>query len=299
MTISRQNLTIIIVAFKSEKIIHQCLKSLPDEIQILIIDNSTDKAFKEKIEKIYKNVKCILAPKNLGMGAGNNLGLRNINTDYALILNPDVTLENNTIDEIIIASKKLVSFALLAPISSNKKYPNYRLYPNQESDFEDLKPFKVVSIDGYAMVLNFKRLNKLKQFYDAKYFDENFFMYLENDDLCKRLLELNENIYIIPKSKIHHFGGKAVDARYEYQIEMSRNWHWLWSKFYFQKKHFGFFSALIDGLPSFISALFKFIFYFFINKRKKDIYFHRMSGYMNALIGNASYFRPKINDQES
>ena len=50
------------------------------------------------------------------------------------------------------------------------------------------------------MLINLKRLNQINNFY---YFDENFFMYLENDDLCKRLNNKNENIYIIPKSKIN------------------------------------------------------------------------------------------------
>ena len=42
------------------------------------------------------------------------------------------------------------------------------------------------------------------------FFDENIFMYLENNDLCKRTIENNENVYIIPKSQIVHFGAKAV-----------------------------------------------------------------------------------------
>ena len=106
MTISRQNLSIIIVTFKSEKVIHKCIQSIPQEIKIVVIDNSTNKVFKENIENDYKNVKCILAPKNLGMGSGNNLGLKNITTDYAFILNPDVVLHTNTIDEIINVLKR-------------------------------------------------------------------------------------------------------------------------------------------------------------------------------------------------
>ena len=108
MTISRQNISIIIVTFKSEKVIHQCIKSIPKDFKIIIVDNSSDKNFKEKIEKIYQNVRCILSPDNLGMGAGNNLGLKNIKTDFAFVINPDVILESDTIDEIIHASNKTV-----------------------------------------------------------------------------------------------------------------------------------------------------------------------------------------------
>ena len=48
---------------------------------------------KKNLEKKYENVKCILSSKNIGMGAGNNIGIKNINKDFALILNPDVVLE--------------------------------------------------------------------------------------------------------------------------------------------------------------------------------------------------------------
>ena len=68
-------------------------------------------------------------------------------------------------------------------------------------------------------------------------------MYLENDDLCKRLIDCGENIYAVPNSKIKHLGAKSVDEKYKYEIELSRNWHWVWSKFYYNKKHFFFLSS--------------------------------------------------------
>ena len=61
MSISRQNLSIVIVAFKSEKVIHQCILSINDEIKIVVIDNSSNKDFKKEIEKKYNNVKCYLS----------------------------------------------------------------------------------------------------------------------------------------------------------------------------------------------------------------------------------------------
>ena len=64
MSISRQNLTVIIVTFKSEKVIHDCIQSIDSEIKILIIDNSNSKIFKENLEKKYENVSCILSEKN-------------------------------------------------------------------------------------------------------------------------------------------------------------------------------------------------------------------------------------------
>ena len=296
MSISRQNLTVIIVSFMSEKVIHNCINSIPKDIQILIVDNSNNRFFKNQIEKKYDNVRCILSENNIGMGAGNNYGLNEINTDYGFILNPDVVLRDNTIDEIIIASKKVDTFSIIAPIMEEENYPNFKL--SKKKNFKDLnyEPFKVDSVDGFAMLLNISRLNKLENFSNKKYFDENIFLYLENDDLCKRVSESGENIYVVPKSKIKHLGAKAVDEKYEYEIELSRNWHWVWSKFYFNKKHSGYLNAFIKVCPIFFSASFKMLLYFFINNRKKKIYFYRVLGFLNAALGKKSLYRPKIND---
>ena len=146
------------------------------------------------------------------------------------------------------------------------------------------------------MLLNLSRLKKLENFKD-EFFDENIFLYLENDDLCKRIIEHGESIYVVPKSKIKHLGAKAVDEKYEYEIELSRNWHWVWSKFYFNKKHYGYLNAFFKVCPIFISATFKMFFYFFINKRKKTIYLYRILGFLNAVVGKKSLYRPKINNQ--
>ena len=122
-------------------------------------------------------------------------------------------------------------------------------------------------------------------------------MYLENNDLCRRSRDKGDLIYIVPKSKINHLDAKAVDKKFEDEVEFSRNWHWIWSKFYFYKKHYGFFKALVEGFPRYCSSLIKFLFYFFINnKKKKKIYFNRASGFYNAYLGKNSWYRPNLDN---
>ena len=292
MSISRQNLSVIIVSFKSDHVIHRCINSIDKEIEIVVIDNSNNAKFKKNIEEQYKNVKCILSSKNIGMGAGNNIGIKSVNKDFALILNPDVTLEKDTINEIINASKLLNEFGVIAPISDKLKYPNYRFDKNENHKFERINPFKVETVDGYSMLLNLKRLKELDNF---NFFDENFFLYLENDDFCKRLRSKNENIYVVPKSKIHHLGGEAVDPKYEYEIELSRNWHWMWSKFYYNKKHYGYLKAVKSIFSNLLSAKIKFLFFLItLNSNKRKIYQMRLSGLLNSMIGKKSFYRPKL-----
>ena len=290
MSISGQNLTIVIVTLKSENIIDECIKSIDQNIPIIVVENSNNSEFKDKLESKYKNLKCVLSKSNLGMGAGNNIGINLSKTDYVFIINPDVKLKNNTLNEIYSASKKLPEFSIISPISTNENYPNYGNFNKIKKAEINKSPFKVDYVDGFAMILN------KKKFKDG-IFDENFFLYLENDDLCLRANKQGGSIYIIPEAKIDHSGAKTVDEKYRNEVELSRNWHWVWSKFYFNKKHFGLLKAIRENFLTFISAILKFLFYLIINNNfKKKIYFNRASGFYNALIGKSSWYRPNLND---
>ena len=292
MSISRQNLSIVIVTFKSDEVIHECIKSIDKDIKIMIIENSNNFQFKNELEAMYNNVSCVLTNDNLGMGAGNNIGIKKAATDFVLILNPDVILEESTINELIAASQDILNFAIIAPICSDIDHPNYKLFNDEKTTSKNKFHFKVRSIDGFAMLFNKKKLDKI---INKDYFDKNFFMYLENDDLCKRIVDAKEDIYVASNSKIKHLGGKAVNIRYKNEVELARNWHWIWSKFYFNKKHYGYTIAFFKGCPKFFSSLFKYIFYFLIrNKFKQRIYFNRASGFFNAATNKSSWYRSQF-----
>jgi len=222
------------------------------------------------------------------MGRANNIGIKFAETDYVFIINPDVILEKNTLNEIYENSKKIKKFSLLSPINSDLNFPNYK---GREINKNDYSPFQVDYIDGFSMLIN------KKNFINNIYFDENIFLYLENDDLCLRVTRQGGLVYIIPTSKVLHTGANTVDSKHKEEIELSRNWHWIWSKFYFNKKNFNFFTALKESLPTFISSIIKFLFYSLINKKfKRKVYFNRASGFYNALLGKTSWYRPNFND---
>jgi len=148
---------------------------------------------------------------------------------------------------------------------------------------------EVNEIKGFAMFLN------MEKFTSIGFFDENIFLYLEEIDLCKRVKNQDEKIYFDPSIKIKHLGGKSVDKIFSDQIEQTRNWHWMWSKIYFNKKYYGFFTSTISALSELTKSLAKCIFYLFtLNKKKTLIYYFRISGIVNSLIGKKSWYRPNI-----
>ena len=277
------DLTIVIVSFKSEDILHRCIKSIDKKYPIIVVENSIDKKLKLELEQKYLNVNCILPKENLGYGGGNNLGLSKVKTNYTLILNPDVILMENSIENFFITVSKFPNFGIIAPISANEKYDNF----NHEKDI-NIK--EVENVKGFAMFFNMKNLKK------SNFFDDNFFLYLEEIDLCRRVRLMDIKIFMDPSIKVEHFGGTSHISEINKPMELSRNWHWMWSSFYFNKKHYGYLFALIKIFPKFFSSLFKFIFYLIIfKKNKSDIYKYRLLGIINSVLLKKSWYRPFLN----
>jgi len=289
MSISRQNLSIVIVTLRSEKVIDRCISSINKDLPIIVVENSDNLEFKNYLESTYKNVKCILSKKNIGTGSGYNIGIKLAKTEYVYVINPDVVLEDSTLEEIFLASTKLSDFSILSPISSDIKYPNYSMTKERKNYEKNDSPFKVKYVDGFSMLLN---KNKFK---NDEYFDENFFMYWENNDICVRAINNGGSVFVIPKAKIKHFGASAVDPKFFNEVELSRNWHWMWSTFNYHRKYKGFFISLLIVLPKLLSAIVKILVYTLtFNHAKKKIYSQRLSGLINAIMGKTSWYRPKV-----
>ena len=164
------------------KKILNCLKSIDSKIKVIVIENSNNINFKNDIEKNFVNVKCILAGENLGYAKGNNLGLSKVKSQYALILNPDATLEENTIENFLKSANQLKDFAIIGPARQKE-------FSKEINEFQKDKIFETEYLKGFAMILN------LEQFTDIGFFDENFFIYLEEIDLCKRLRKENKKFF--------------------------------------------------------------------------------------------------------
>ena len=264
------DLTIIITCFQSDNKLKSCLGTIDKNIKVIVVENSNRNEFKNEIEHNYKNVRCVLTKENLGYAKGNNIGLKEVKTNYALILNPDTLLDKEAILNFFKFKEKTKEFAIVGPGKQGTEI----------SQVEYLK--------GYALFLN------LSEFNEIGYFDENFFMYLEDIDLCKRVRKKNKKIFINPNIKIYHKGASSHDEKINYSVELSRNWHWMWSKFYYNKKHFGIVFSVIKIFPNLLSALFKSLIFYFFNKRKSEIYLKRLSGILNSFLGKKSWYRPSL-----
>ena len=127
----KDNITFVIVTYESDKVIHDCLSSIPVSYPIIIIENSGKKNFQKEIEKKYPNVKCEIMEKNQGYTCGNNLGIKLSKTKLVFVLNPDVRLQKNTLEELEKVSNEIRNFAILAPtLKSNESKEGFGLTKN-------------------------------------------------------------------------------------------------------------------------------------------------------------------------
>ena len=273
-----RKLTIIINTFNSSDVIFRCLNSISPNYKVLVIENSNDIHFKKKLEEKYKNLKCYLTRQNLGYAKGNNFGLKLVKTKYALILNPDAVLKKDSLKKFFFFTKKIKDFSIVGP--SQKNLNNLK---NKK------KPYEANIVKGFAMFLNIPEFKKIG------FFDKNFFIYCEEIDLCKRLKDSNKKIFIDPSIQIRHLGGKSHNKSINIEMELSRNWHWLWSQFYFNQKHYGYYFSILKFTPKIVSTIFRILFYYLIfDYIRLKIYQQRLSGLYNSVIGRKSWFRPKV-----
>ena len=280
---SIKDITIVITSFKSDEIIKNCLNSIDKQCQVILVENSNDLELKKNVEQEFTNVECILTGKNFGYGKANNIGLKKVKTKYALILNPDATLHASALENFFKEIKQIPEFAIIGPLIQEKKDKNKKI------DSYSSSPILVKNVKGFAMFLN------MSEFQDIGFFDENFFFYFEEIDLCRRLINSRKKIYLIPSIKINHTGAKSHNVSINKAMELSRNWHWMWSTFNYHKKYKGFFISFLIVFPKLCSAVFKIILYLLLmNREKKEIYYHRCSGLINAIMGKSSWYRPKV-----
>ena len=290
------DLSVVIVTYKTNlAILEKCLSSIDPSVKIIIVENSSKFINEDQISNKYKNVSIFCSGENIGYGGGNNYGLQKVDTKYALILNPDIICEKNYFQNLKNYLNDELDFSIIgSQYIDNELYAPAGFFDSDLSlkDAEYIQNLNLSKVDwvvGCSMLLN------LKKFKSKFIFDENFFLFFEEFDLCKFLKKNGENVYSSSKLIVNHFGFKSsTDLTKEIDLIKLRNWHYMWSYFYYHKKNEGYLKALKVSFGKLLRSLFKTIlFTLILNKKKRVNYLYRFLGLLNSMIGNKSFFRIK------
>ena len=295
-----KNLTIVIVTYlTNKKTLLNCLNSINKEVKIIIVENSKNFKHKQFILSKFKNVKIFCTGKNLGYGGGNNYGLKQVETNYAFILNPDSVLDKLFFVNINKILNKKDFSVVGCSLKKDMTYVTGGFFDEKKNKIfkenllnNELNELTEVDwVTGNSMLLNLPNLK------DKKFFDENFFLYYEEFDLCFNLRKKEKKIYLSKLLKVDHIGFKSSELEnsdFHLEADKLRNWHWMWSVFYFHRKNFGYMSAIIKTIDKLFKSAFKTLLYFLIfDKKNKYKYFFRMHGLFSSMIGKSSFYRGK------
>jgi GT2 family glycosyltransferase/4-amino-4-deoxy-L-arabinose transferase-like glycosyltransferase len=262
-------ISILIVNYKVKEKLFRCIKSIYDskpktEFEIIVVDNDNESEIGNSLKKTFPKVVFIKSQKNLGYGGGNNLGAQSAKGEYLFIINPDTLVFKNTVDEIVSFFEKNKNVGIVSPMLVDKNSKPFHLQGTSEltplrgivclSFIERILPKNSISRKYWLKDWNHTKLREVEVcpgtafmisrnlFEQINGFDENFFLYFEEDDISKRVKELGYKIYILEKAKIFHEVGASTK-----QLDNSAK-VFAKSRFAYFKKHYGILNALLVEL---------------------------------------------------
>lgn len=280
-----KSLTIIIPSYRSKKLVIPHIIKFYKKFKIIVIENSNDESLKKILKKKFKNVDIYLK-NNVGFGRAVNLASKKVKTKFFFIINPDTKIYRNTLRNLLNAAKKIDEFGAIGPV-----------YVNQKKKYKKNAILETRKIIAAAMLVN------TKIFKNIKGFDENFFLYYEDDDFFEKCNSLNLKLYHITNAFITHKKTKTIRETLNvhsttFQNYEERNstlavggWHGQWSKFYFFKKHKGYLTALLKCLPNIILNLVQMLPYLFFKPSKAKYKYFKIEGFICSLLGMSSFKR--------
>ena len=259
--------SIILVNYNGSKFIYDCLKSIAFfmdrlDYEVIVVDNFSSDDSINVINENFPSFKLICSQENLGFGRASNLGVANSQGNYLLFLNTDTILIENTLEILCKYLEQNPNVGVVGPriIFQNGRYQlSYGNLPNLFvefidkvrcaldnrfhgllSTFYDRWPSNIQEVDWVTGACLIIRRDVFEQIGG---FDESFFMYFEDKDICKRVKELGYKVIYYPKTTIIHLLGSSSHG-----IRKSVNKYYRDSQSYYYQKHLGKFQANILNL---------------------------------------------------
>lgn len=230
--------TVIVVTFNSSHCLPALAKGLAQLPHVIIVDNASEDDTNVEVTSLLPNAKLLRNKCNLGFGAANNRALAVTETPYALLLNPDCLPTDGFMEKMLHAAARFPGAAIIAPHlirRSGEPEVSYRWPATHWKSYgpQADAPCCVGFVCGAVMLFNMAVMSKVG------FFDESFFLYYEDEDLCQRVFIQNKQIILTPDIEITHLSRGSVKGPNPLKSEFIRGYHHAQSKLIFETKHFG------------------------------------------------------------
>ena len=235
--VTLSQVTVIVVTFNSAHCLPALQTSLEKFEHIIVVDNGSDDGGVQLAQKYLPLARVLALPSNLGFGAANNRALALVTTPFALLLNPDCEITSDSVLGLLNTASIYPDAAVIAPqlLQANGQADiNYRwphlMWKSKGPGVQE-GPACVGFVCGAAMLF------RCSAFAQCGYFDEQFFLYYEDDDLCLRLFQAHLPMIVDPVHTALHKSRGSVRGKNPWRSEYLRGYHHAQSKLIFARKH--------------------------------------------------------------
>ena len=247
-------ITIIIVLYEEKtNLVFRCLENIKN-FKIIIVDNAGNISLKNKIKEKFKIFKYIVNKQNYGYTKAANQAIKQCDTEYVLMFQADGLISNKDILILLESHKKYANCFIASPTyyDEESKLSYSSGYLPEKNNTKD-----ILNLEGdvcVEAVLGSIVLFKKKDIFELGLFDENFFLYYLDFELCRRIINRKKSIIQIFDTKAQHVHGQLKVKNLLKRIFI-RNYHFTFDElYYFFKinKHSEIFNKLKKKLPNYV-----------------------------------------------
>jgi N-acetylglucosaminyl-diphospho-decaprenol L-rhamnosyltransferase len=231
------SVTAIVVAFDSAHALPECLGALRAvEVPVIVVDNASTDETVAVAEG--QGARVIRNARNEGYGRANNIGARAAESEFILVVNPDVIVEPGAVASLLDAARRYPDAGFFAPQIVE---PSGRVFFQPRSllaSYLTNPTGKLALPEGEACAPFFSGacfLIRRDLFLSLGGFDENIFLFYEDDDLCRRVADAGSALIYVPQAVVRHGRGRSSTPK-PGRIFTSR-WHQAWSRAYVSRKY--------------------------------------------------------------
>lgn len=246
---SQLEIGVLYVNYEDQAHLEESLLSLKETAaslisQVVVVDNGSAHFDEDRLKSIFSQIKCIFNQENVGFARANNQGLAELSTEFILLVNPDTKFKPGALELLLNTLKNDPRIGAVGPLLSpgrdrwqvsfgprlnlweefRQKFWRNIIYPRRLGKLSQNR--HVGWLSAACLLIRRQALAEIRGF------DEKFFLYFEDIDLCYRLRQRGWLVILVPQARVYHWGGTST-ARHKAWTR----YHYRRSQLYFYWKH--------------------------------------------------------------
>lgn len=262
-----QDVTIVCVTYQSAALVRAIASRLRRFPNVIVVDNASSDGCADLLARELPQARIVRNGSNLGFGRANNQAVRLVATSFALLLNPDCDIALPALEALLAAMAAYPRAAIIAPQGRrpcSAPQPSYRhAFFERRAKLPYRIPDGICSakwLHGCCMLV------RVEAFRHFGGFDERFFLYYEDDDLCLRALQAGYDCLLEPAAEVCHAGGASCGK--SWRLDLRKQFHFFRSRHAIIGKYLGPRAADYYLVKSALAAPFAFSLYLLLWRRR-------------------------------